>query len=329
MFQNIKVRIQLMAVVIGLVLMAVKFLAFFLTSSNAILTDALESIVNVIAGGFALYSLWLAAHPRDENHPYGHGKVEFISAGVEGSLIAIAGLIIFGKSIYNIIHPQAIEQLDWGLALTAGAGAVNFGLGWFLVREGKKHRSMTLQADGKHLMSDGWSSLGIVIGLILMILIPGNAWIDNAVAIIFGGYIIYAGVKLIRGSVAGIMDEADIDLIKQVVDILNKNRRPNWIDIHNLRIIKYGANLHVDAHVTLPSYLSFQEVHDEMEAIDKVISDHFGEETEFFLHPDPCMPNACSVFTTDKCSEHQLPLEQREAWTLEKVMRNKKHGKGG
>ncbi len=316
-----------MAVLVGVVLMAVKFWAFYITSSNAILTDALESIVNVVAGGFALYSLWLAAHPKDENHPYGHGKVEFISAGVEGSLIAIAGLIIFVKSIYNLIHPQSIEQLNWGLALTAGAGAINFCLGLFLVSKGKKYRSMTLQADGKHLMSDGWSSLGIVIGLGLMLLIPGNPWIDSVVALFFGAYIIYAGVKLIRGSVAGIMDEADVELIEQVVAILNKNRRPNWIDIHNLRIIKYGSNLHVDAHVTLPSYLTFQQVHDEMEAIDDIISERFGEETEFFLHPDPCVPGACAVCTTDRCSENQLPLSEREAWTLDKVMQNKKHGR--
>jgi len=317
-----------MAVLIGLVLMAVKFLAFFLTNSNAILTDALESIVNVVAGSFALYSLWLAAHPRDENHPYGHGKVEYISAGVEGGLIAVAGLIIFGKSIYNLIYPHDIEQLDWGLALTAGAGAINYAMGWFLVSEGKKRRSMTLQADGKHLMSDGWSSLGVIVGLGI-IMLTGIVWVDNVVAMFFGGYIIYAGIKLIRSSVAGIMDEADVDLIKQVIEILNQNRRPNWIDIHNLRIIKYGSSLHVDAHVTLPAQLTFQQVHDEMEAIDHIITEHFGPETEFFLHPDPCVPAYCGICTTNNCQEQQVPLSQREAWTLENVMRNKKHGKQG
>lgn len=316
-----------MAVLIGLVLMGVKFLAFFLTNSNAILTDALESIVNVVAGSFALYSLWLAAHPRDENHPYGHGKVEFISAGLEGGLIIIAGGVIIGKSIYNFFYPQDIEQLDWGLALTAGAGAVNFALGWYLVREGKKRRSMTLHADGKHLMSDGWSSLGVIVGL-AVILLTGIEWIDNVVAMAFGGYIMLAGIKLIRSSVAGIMDEADIDLIKQVIEILNKNRRPNWIDIHNLRIIKYGSSLHVDAHITLPASLTFQQVHDEMEAIDHIITEHFGPETEFFLHPDPCVPALCCICTTHTCQEHQVPLSLREKWTLENVMRNKKHGKG-
>lgn len=326
MFQNAKVRIQLMAVLVGLALMAVKFGAYFLTHSNAILTDALESIVNVIAGGFALYSLWLAAHPRDENHPYGHGKVEFISAGVEGALIMVAGFIIFGKSIYNFIYPQEIHQIDWGLALIALAGAVNFGMGWYLVKMGKQHRSMTLQADGKHLMSDGWSSLGLVIGLGI-ILLTGINWIDNAVALLFGLIIMVSGLKLVRGSVAGIMDEADIELIKELIEILNKNRRANWIDIHNLRIIKYGSNLHIDAHVTLPYYLDLQQVHDELEAMDHIVTNHFGEDTEFFLHPDPCIPTSCPICIKTDCTVRQHAFTHRETWTLENVMKNKKHGK--
>jgi cation diffusion facilitator family transporter len=326
MFQNVKVRIQLMAVLVGLALMAVKFGAYFLTHSNAILTDALESIVNVIAGSFALYSLWLAAHPKDSNHPYGHGKVEFISAGVEGALIMVAGFIIFGKSIYNIIYPQEIHQIDWGLALIAIAGAVNFGLGWFLVKKGKQHRSMTLQADGKHLMSDGWSSLGLVIGLGI-ILVTGINWIDNAVAMLFGLIIMVSGLKLVRGSLAGIMDEADEVLIKELIEILNQNRRPNWIDIHNLRIIKYGSNLHIDAHVTLPYYLDLEKVHDELEAIDQIVTEHFGEDTEFFLHPDPCIPSSCSICIIADCPVRQHAFTHRETWMLENVMKNRKHGK--
>lgn len=315
-----------MAVLVGLVLMAIKFGAYFLTHSNAILTDALESIVNVIAGSFALYSLWLAAHPRDENHPYGHGKVEFISAGVEGALISIAGLIIFGKSIYNFIYPQEIYQLDYGVAIVAAAGVVNFGLGWFLVKKGKEHRSITLQADGKHLMSDGWSSFGLVIGLGI-ILLTGINWIDNVVAMLFGCVIMYSGIKLVRSSVAGIMDEADIELMKELVQILNLNRRENWIDIHNLRIIKYGSNLHIDAHVTLPYYLNLQEVHDELEAIDHIVTGYFGEHTEFFLHPDPCIPSSCPICIKTDCKVRRHELTHREEWTLENVMKNKKHGK--
>lgn len=315
-----------MAVLVGLALMTLKFGAYFVTQSNAILTDALESIVNVIAGAFALYSLWLAAHPRDENHPYGHGKVEFISAGVEGALITIAGLIIFGKSIFNFVYPQEIHQLNWGLVIVAAAGAVNFGLGWFLVKKGKQHRSITLQADGRHLMSDGWSSLGLVIGLII-ILVTGIVWIDNIVAMIFGCVIVYSGIKLIRGSIAGIMDEADVGLMKELIDLLNTNRHDNWIDIHNLRIIKYGSNLHIDAHVTLPFYLDLQQVHDELETIDHIVTEHFGEQTEFFLHPDPCIPTSCPLCIKADCSVRQHAFSQREEWTLENVMKNKKHGK--
>lgn len=122
----------------GLVLLLAKFWAWWLTNSNAILTDALESIINVVAGGFALFSLWLSAQPRDENHPYGHGKIEFLAAGFEGALILLAGLLILYKSVYNLVHPQPLQQLDLGILLVAISGLANFFLGSWLKREGKK-----------------------------------------------------------------------------------------------------------------------------------------------------------------------------------------------
>ena len=148
--------------------MLTKFVAYFFTSSNAVLTDAAESIVNILASAFAFYSIYLSSQPKDINHPYGHGKVEFFSVFVEGSLISLAGLIIVFKSIYAIFFPNEISNLTQGSILIAATGLVNLVLGFYLLNTGKKLNSMTLQADGKHLLTDAISSSGLVLGLLLI-----------------------------------------------------------------------------------------------------------------------------------------------------------------
>ncbi|MCB9082287.1 MAG: cation transporter, partial [Lewinellaceae bacterium] len=250
---NGNLRLPAIILVVGLILMGIKFVAWWLTNSNAILSDALESIINIVAGTFSLFSLYLAGRPRDVNHPYGHGKVEFISAGFEGSLIAIAGISIIGKAGYNLLHPQELAQLDLGLILTGVTGVVNYGMGAMLISKGTRDHSLTQVASGKHLQSDAWSSAGLVLGLGLVYWTKINL-LDSVLAIIFAFIIIYTGYKLVRQSVAGIMDEADSELLRELIPFLHQNRSPNWIDIHNLRVIKYGALLHIDCHLTLPWY---------------------------------------------------------------------------
>ncbi|HMU70947.1 MAG TPA: cation diffusion facilitator family transporter, partial [Chitinophagales bacterium] len=144
--QRMNIRLQKIVVAIAIILLLVKFSAYLLTHSNAILTDALESIVNVVAGAFGLYSLILASKPRDINHPYGHGKIEFISASIEGSMITLAGVLIIGKSIFNLLYPQTIQNVESGIILVAIAGTVNFAMGIFMERRGKKANSLILIA---------------------------------------------------------------------------------------------------------------------------------------------------------------------------------------
>lgn len=322
--QKLNFRIQLILVTVGLVLMAGKFIAYFITHSNAILTDAMESIVNVVAGGFTLYGLYLTAKPRDENHPYGHGKIEFISSGIEGGLIAGAGLMILFKSIYNLIEPHEIHQLDVGLYITAIAGAINFGMGAFAARRGKNIGSLPLEATGKHLMSDGWSTLGLLVGIGL-ILFTGWLWLDSVVAILFGLLILYTGIKILRPSIAGIMDEADYEVLEQIANILEENRRPAWIDVHNMRVIKYGSTLHIDCHVTIPWYYTTRGAHDEIEAIDELINKRITSRVEFFIHVDPCLPNSCPICTIENCEVREHAFQEKIPWTLKNVLRNEKH----
>jgi cation diffusion facilitator family transporter len=320
--QNLNIQ---KAVVVGSVLLlAAKFFAYYLTRSVSILSDALESIVNITAGLIGLYSLYISAKPRDRDHPYGHGKAEFISAAIEGTLIGAAGTIILYKAVQHLVNPVELKSIDNGIILVAATALVNFGMGYLCLRTGKKNNSAALVASGHHLQTDTVSTLGIIAGLALLYF-TGYRWIDSAVAILFGAYIIYSGYRVIRSSIAGIMDEADVALLNRMVQALNKNRRENWVDLHNLRVIKYGNVLHIDCHLTVPWYLNVHEAHREIDALAELIRKEFGETIELFVHSDGCLPFSCRICDKRNCVERKNNFEQRINWTLENIAGNKKH----
>lgn len=304
--------------------MLLKFAAFFITKSNAILTDAAESIVNVIAGSFAFYSIYLSTQPRDQNHPYGHGKVEFFSVFVEGSLVIIAGLLIIGKSVYNLIEPEIISNLPLGTIIIVSTGFINLIVGLYLIRIGKKHHSVTLQADGKHLLTDTITSGAIAAGL-LLILITGFIWLDSVLSIIVGVYIIVTGYKLTRTSVGGLMDESDTQVLTEVVDVLQNNRKAPWIDVHNLRTQQYGPELHIDCHVTLPYYFGLTRVHQEISDIDELLNRHGMRNAELFIHADPCLPECCHYCHMERCPVRKEAFKAEIVWNLDNTTKNKKH----
>lgn len=319
------IRFQVLVLGIGAVLLVVKFTAFVITGSNAILSDALESIINVAAGAFALFSLVLAARPRDKEHPYGHGKIEFISAGFEGTLILLAGAAIIYRSVHDLLGANyELSSMDMGLYLTALAGAVNYALGWGTERYGKKYRSVTMVASGKHLKSDGYTSVGLIIGL-AVVMLTGIVWLDALIAIGFGFFIGWTGFRELRKSVAGIMDEADFGLVDELITELESERNANWIDLHNFRVIKFGKLVHVDCHVTMPYYLSVRQAHDEIDRIEQTIAVKHPEGLEMFIHSDPCEPTSCRICMIEDCKVRQHHFERRITWKLENVIRNRKH----
>ena len=318
------IKVQQWVALLSVVLLLVKIGAYYLTNSVAILTDALESIVNVIAGFVGLFSLYISAKPHDDDHPYGHGKIEFVSAAMEGSMIFVAGFLIIYNAVKNIIYPESLHQLDLGMALICGTAVVNYSMGIICIRIGKKNDSMALQASGKHLLSDTYTTLGIVVGLIL-IYFTNILWLDSAIAILFAFIIIYTGYKILRSSLAGIMDETDTTLLKQIVDTLNKHRTENWIDFHNLRIIKYGNRLHIDCHLTVPWYLNMHEAHHEIDEITKLTRTKFGESIEFFIHTDGCLEFQCRICDKFSCPVRQHNFEKKVRWTVENISRDKKH----
>ena len=205
----------------------------------------------------------------------------------------------------------------------AVAGAIIWSMGAIAARRGKKIGSLPLEATGKHLMSDGWSTLGLLIGIGL-ILITNWMWLDSVVAILFGLIILYT-IRILRPSIAGIMDEADYQVIEQIANILEANRRPAWIDVHNMRVIKYGSTLHIDSHVTVPWYYTTREAHDEIEAIDQLINESITTDVEFFIHVDPCLPDSCPLCTIADCKVRQHPFQKTIPWTLQNVLQNQKH----
>lgn len=322
----INIRVQRLVVAVAVGMFVVKLAAYYLTHSIAILTDALEGIVNVITSLTGLYSLRVAARPRDLDHPYGHGKAELVSASFEGILILVAGFVIIYESVVNLLHPHTLQRLDFGILLVGIAGVVNYGMGWLCIRTGRKNNSIALVASGKHLQSDSWTTAGILVGLVL-ILLTDIVWIDSAVALGFAVFIIVEGYKIVRQTVSGIMDEADLELLRRLIRVLDERKRDTWTDLHNLRVIKYGSVLHLDCHMTVPWFLSVREAHREMELLDALIQANFPQSLEMFIHVDDCRPPfSCRICPLADCAVRQAAFEDRRVWTLENVTTNLRHG---
>lgn len=321
---NENFKFQRIIAIVGIILFLVKLYAWYQTNSVAILTDALESTINVIAGLIGLYSLYLSSLPKDHNHPYGHGKVEFISASIEGALITIAGVVIIYEAVSELQNPKTIEKLDLGLILVSLTAVINYVLGFYAIKKGKKNNSLALIASGKHLQTDTYSTIGIIIGLIILYFTE-ISWIDSVTALIFAGFIIYTGYKIVRESISGIMDETDELLLKEVVDYLSEERRENWIDLHNLRIIKYGSTLHFDCHMTVPWYFNIEEGHKEVDALEDAVKNHFGDRIELFVHLDACKEYSCNICSKTDCPVRKHPFQEKIKWTMQNVSLNKKH----
>ena len=218
-----KIRIMRTVLIIGTVLTLGKFFAWHLTGSNAVLTDALESIINIIAASFGLFSLIYASRPKDENHPYGHGKVEFFAVGFEGALICFAGIGMIYKALFSFSSPVELNKLDVGLMITAIAAVINYIMGKYMMKQGLKLHSSALIADGQHLISDTVSSLVLLLGLAIMMM-TGERMIDAILTIGLGIYILFVGYRLLRNSMAGLMDETDFEgtLVLEKLAEINK-----------------------------------------------------------------------------------------------------------
>ena len=300
-------------------LMCAKFYAFHLTRSSAVFSDALESIINVVASAFALMSIVLAARPPDKNHPYGHGKVEYFSAGFEGALIIIAAIGIFKSGLAHILKPQPLPNLTDGLYILLGTGLINLILGLVLVRTGKKTHSLALTADGKHVLTDVITSAGVLLGLLLVHL-TGLYWLDGAIACMVGFSILYTGIILIKESSAGLMDRAEPALLQEISSLLEKHRKDNWVGIHELRAFRSGSIVNVSLHLILPRGFSLSEAHLEAEEVEAVIEGYFEGRATVLVHLDPCSDPDCPVCRRYACELRGSEKSDPTPWNVETLI---------
>ncbi|MCZ6651866.1 MAG: cation diffusion facilitator family transporter [Planctomycetota bacterium] len=315
-----RVRAAVISVLVGLGLFGMKITAYSITGSAAILSDALESVVHVLATSFAFYSVLLSARPADKSHPYGHGRIEFFSAGIEGLLIVLAAIAIIFVAAPKLLDPRGLEDLNIGMAITALAAVVNLLLGWYLIHVGRQEGSLTLVADGKHVLTDSITSFGVIVGLVLVLL---TDWLilDPIVAILVAFNIVVTGFKLVRQSVGGLMDEADPDFISRATQALNGRRQAEWIDVHRLRCWKSGETHHLDFHLTLPYYLNVTQAHDVEADLTETLLEALDQPVQLLVHHDPCVPACCSFCAVSDCSVRQNELSDQLRFTADHVVR--------
>lgn len=308
-----------LALVTGVAVLFGKLGAYLATGSTAVLSDALESVVNVVAAVFLLYSISLAAEPADRNHPYGHGKVEFFSAGVEGTLIVIAALVIGVEAGRELWRGPELYNLDLGLVLITAFTGLNAVVGLYLIRTGQRTRSLALVADGKHLMTDVVTSVGVVAGL-LAVRLTGWVMLDPLVALVLAANILRTGASLLRQAIAGLMDEADLELLGSIAQTLDARRDPAWIDVHSLRAWRSGALHHIDLHLVVPRFYDTEQLH----VLDDLVHAAALEATgggETIVHFDPCRPRHCAGCRLEDCPVRARPFAAQGTISLERATR--------
>lgn len=309
----------LLSLFVGLAVMALKFYAYRLTGSTALLSDALESIVNVSAAAFALWAIRAAEAPPDQEHPYGHGKLEFVTAVFEGGLISFAAMLIAYEALRAFFQGPTMPNLESGLWVVIAAGFANGLLGATLIAIGNKTQSMALVADGKHVLADFLTTVGILLGLGVA-RATGLAWIDPAIALVMAGVLAYTGIPLVKAAINGLIDAADPDLLVKILGSLEKNRVPGVIRLHKVRAMKNGRRIHVDGHIVLPEFWSIEQGHDLVERYEKTIVKDIFLEGEIEFHLDPCRRAYCAGCDLKECPVRQNPFVQRPPLHLNEMV---------
>ena len=312
-------RAARLAFITSLILLLAKFGAYYLTDSKAVLSDAIESTINVVTAAFLMLSISVSSKPVDKNHPYGHGKIESFSAGLEGGLIILAAVVIFVEAIPAFFVSQSPQNLGAGIYILGGAGIINLIVGTYLLRAGNKYKSDALSADGRHLLTDFYTSAGVIIGLLLYSL-TGYLWLDPFVACLVALNILIPGIKLLAKSLKNLMDEADPELLERIVQGLNTIKKPGWLYPHKLRALRSGRYHHVDLHISLPHYWTLTQVHEAEQEITKALLQAIGEEGDIMIHVDPCEPPYCPVCEVDDCSERKTEFNNAPQWSVKEVV---------
>jgi cation diffusion facilitator family transporter len=324
-----RIRAGRLAVVVGVAVFGGKLLAFALTGSNAIFADAMESTVNVVAAGMLLFALHLSAKPPDHDHPYGHGRVEFLSAALEGTAITVAAFLIMASALRDLLAGPQIQNLDLGAGLTVAFTVVNLLLGRHLVRVGERTRSMALVADGRHVMTDVWTSGGVVAGL-GVVWLTGWVWADPLIAIVLAVNVVREGWVLLRNAVSGLMDQVDVETLDHVVRVLEAERGEALIDAHGLRSWRSGARRHVDVHIAVPRYFDVERIHQIHDTIEMELFLGESQPGDVVVHFDPCEATLCRHCRMSDCPIRESAFEEAFVFDRQRLTREDfaSHGPG-
>ena len=278
-------RLLKLSIAAAVATIALKTLAWLLTGSVGLLSDAAESVVNLVAAVVALAVLRWASMPADDQHAYGHAKAEYFSAGTEGALILLAAVTIAVTAVDRLLHPQALNDVGIGLAVSVVASLINLGVGRALVRAGREHRSITVEADGKHLLTDVWTSIGVVVG-VAAVAISGWERLDPIVALAVAGNIVFTGTILLRQSAAGLMDRALPPELQSEISEVLAPFGARGVHFHALRTRQAGRRAFVSLHVLVPGSWTVRQGHDMAEEVEAALRARIPYAT-VFTHVEP------------------------------------------
>lgn len=284
--QRLLERFMLLAIIMAIVTIGLKVVAAVLTGSVGFLSDALESGVNLVAAVVGLVALRIAARPADANHPFGHGKAEYVSALVEGAMIFVAATLIIFTSVQRLLSPQPLEQLGLGLVLTTLASGLNLIVGLVLLRAGKRYRSATLSADGHHLLTDVWTSAGVLVG-IAAVAVTGWYWLDPVIALVVGANILWTGYHLLKQSLSGLLSAAlPVEELETLTTALAGFRRDHGVIFAPPRTVESGRQRHIYLVMGVPGHWTVTVAHDVADQLEATVAGLFpGAET--FIHVEP------------------------------------------
>jgi len=304
--QTVRLRIAVLSIAVGCVVLGMKYFAFHVSKSAALKSDAIENVVNVVAAVFSLGAIIFADKPADREHPYGHGKIEHFSAAFEGGMISLAAVLIGYEAVRSILDGIPIQNLTLGLGINFVAGLFNGALGLYLIRQGKKQQSHAIEADGHHVFSDFYVTIGLGVGL-LLVKATGMTWLDPAMAMAVCAVLAYTGFKLVRSSSAALLDAEDPEMVQHLVEVINRVRPRDIVAIHELRTLRSGRYTHVDIHMVIPEFYGIGQGHELADQFGKAVLAEAAIEGELHTHVDPCLRAFCSHCEVDPCPVRQSP----------------------
>lgn len=305
-----RMKAMIASLFLGLGLLAVKLWAARISGSIALLSDALEGLVNILAAAFGIFSVRFAEQPADMDHPYGHGKIEYFAAAFEGGLIVLAAVLIGYESINRMLHPHPLQSMPLAITLSLAAGCANGALGFYLIKLGKRERSPTLESDGLHLYSDFVSSVVLFVGLLLVTL-THIAILDSILALVASLWMMYAGYKVITGAINPLLDAEDPAFVSKIAEALNAAPESRWIDVHDLKSRRNGQQRQLDFHLAVPEYLSIDEAHNIADNLEVHLQKQLNEDIAFQTHIDPCMRLYCVRCVEKDCPVRRMPFQNK------------------